>query len=78
LLFLSQASKGKINGSRSVDVRGDKWLEKLYSFNVAHAQKDVVTVTPAAAALEIFWTSQFPGAKLKIAVICEYCIKDNN
>jgi len=46
----------------------------LYSFNVAHAQKDVVTVTSAAAASELFWTSEFPRAKLKIAVICEYCI----
>jgi len=37
--FLSQALKSKIKVSRDVDVRGDKWLEKLYGCHVAHAQK---------------------------------------
>jgi hypothetical protein len=37
--FLSQASKVTINGSRSVDVRGNKWLEKLCSCNIALAQR---------------------------------------
>jgi len=37
-------------------------------------KKDVITVTPAAAASELFWTPGSPGAKLQIAVNGEYCI----
>jgi len=40
-------------------------------------KKDVITLTSAAAASELSWTSESPGAKLEIAVICEYCVWDN-